>query len=198
EVESPLPPLTVKDDTPGLVLTWLDDKGGTHTASRPPDVPAAGRSMVRVVVSNQEEGTKDRFYVADLTTPGSDGAYPVRTMLRADWEAEIERRREAGPGDKPRRSRREPGDKEAKVIIYGASWCKPCHKARDYLRSRHVPLQFKDVDEDSEAAAEMRRKLARAGKQQRGIPVIDVAGHILVGFNRGALDRALNKSGLLR
>ena len=44
----------------------------------------------------------------------------------------------------------------------------------------------------------MRRKLARAGRQARGIPVIDVAGQILLGFNRGTLDRALSRAGLLR
>ncbi len=199
EVESALPPITVTDDTPGLVLTWIDAKGGTHTATRPPDVPAEGRSMVRVVVSNKDEGTHDLFYVADLTKPGSDGAYPVQTMSRADWEAEIERRRQEGPSDRPRRRRGEPADdKEAKVIIYGASWCKPCHKARDYLRSRRVPLVFKDIEEDADAAAEMKQKVARSGQRAKGIPVIDVAGHILLGFNRSKLDRALKGSGLLR
>jgi len=199
EVESPLPAITVTDDTPGLVLTWIDGKGGTHTATRPADVPAEGRAMVRVVVSNKDEGTHDLFYVADLTKPGADGAYPVQTMSRADWEAEIERRRKEGPSERPRRRRGEPSeDKEAKVIIYGASWCKPCHKARDYLRSRHVPLVFKDVEEDPEAASEMKRKVARSGQQAHGIPVIDVAGKILLGFNRQKLDRALRGTGLAR
>ena len=199
EVESPLPEITVKDDSPGLVLTWIDGRGATHTATRPSDVPAESRSMVRVVLSNHDEGTHDLFYVADLTKPGPDGAYPVQTMSRADWEAEIERRRKEGPGERPRRQRGEPAaDKEAKFIIYGASWCKPCHKARDYLRSRHVPFVFKDVDEDSEAAAEMKRKIARSGQQARGIPVIDVAGHLILGFNRGKLDRALSHANLSR
>ena len=31
------------------------------------DVPAAGRALVRVVVSDREDGTRDRFYVTDLT-----------------------------------------------------------------------------------------------------------------------------------
>ena len=32
------------------------------------------------------------------------------------------------------------------VIIYGADWCKPCHQAEDYLRSKGVRVVKKDVE----------------------------------------------------
>jgi hypothetical protein len=83
--EQALPPLKLDDGTPDLMLTWIDDKGDTHVELRPTDVPAAGRALVRVVVSNREEGTRDRFYVTDLTKKGDDGAYATQTMRRREW-----------------------------------------------------------------------------------------------------------------
>jgi glutaredoxin len=204
--EASLPPIKVTDDTPGLVLTWIDDKGEAHVTLRPADVPAAGRAMVRVVITDREEGTRDRFYVADLTQKADDGAYPTRTMPRRDWELELERRREANlakGGPPPTGARGDPQPPPAQeqdaqtVIIYGASWCKPCHHAADYLRRKGVAYVLKDIDETPGAAAEMREKLGRIGRPgERSIPIIDVRGQILVGFDRGAVDRALAKTGV--
>ncbi len=77
------------------MLTWIDDKGDLHVEVHPPDVPAAGRSLVRVIVSDREDGTKDAFYVVDLNQKGGDGSYAAQTMSRRAWEAEIEKRRAA-------------------------------------------------------------------------------------------------------
>lgn len=199
-----LPPLTIQDDTPDLLLTWIDDKGDTHVELRPADVPAAGRALVRAVVSDREEGTRDLFYVADLTKKLEDGAYPTRTMRRREWESEIEKRREAyfaktappppagtgSAGDGPPAQERG----AMTVIIYGASWCGPCHQAADYLKSRGIAYVMKDIEETPGAAAEMRDKLTRAGYHGGSIPVIDVRGQILVGFSASSIDRALAKA----
>lgn len=200
-----LPPLTFKDDAANLMLTWIDDKGDTHVELRPADVPAAGRSLVRVVVSDSEEGTHDLFYVADLTKTLDDGSHATRTMRRGEWESEIEKRRDAYLAKTaPPRPVNAPGSKDAppaqehgavSVIIYGASWCGPCHQAADYLKSRGVAYVLKDVEEMPGAAAEMHEKLARAGYHGgSSIPVIDVRGQIIVGFNASVLDRALAKA----
>lgn len=77
------------------------------------------------------------------------------------------------------------------VIIYGASWCGPCHQAADYLKARGVAYVMKDIEETPAANAEMKGKLAGAGRPGGSIPVIDVAGTILVGFSPRALDEAL-------
>ena len=44
-----LPPLEIKDDTPNLLLTWIDDKGDFHVVQKPADVPKESRDNVRVV-----------------------------------------------------------------------------------------------------------------------------------------------------
>lgn len=209
--QTSLPALTLRDDTPDLMLTWIDDKGETHVEVHPADVPAAGRAMVRVIVADREDGTKDTFYIADLTRKGGDGAYLTQTMPRRAWEAEIEKRRDAylakiAPPPPPpaapsgQASAGEPplADKAPAsgftVIIYGASWCKPCHQAEAYLKSKGVSVLMKDVEETPGANEEMRQKLERAGQRGGAIPVIDVRGQILVGFDARSLDRAVARA----
>ncbi len=80
------------------------------------------------------------------------------------------------------------------MIIYGASWCHPCHEAQAYLKSKGVAVVMKDIEEDPGAAAEMRQKLERSGQRGGSIPVIDVKGQILVGYSSGALDRTLARA----
>jgi glutaredoxin len=205
--EKALPPLTVKDDTGDLLLTWIDDKGDTHVELRPADVPAAGRAMVRVVVSDKDEGTRDLFYVADLTSKQDDGSYATHTIRRGEWERELEKRRDAylakvapkpppnataAPGAGAPQAGQTTG--AATVIIYGASWCGPCHQAADYLKSKGVPYVLKDIEETPAAAAEMQQKLAAIGRRGGSIPVIDVRGQILVGFSPSSVDQALRKA----
>ncbi|WP_272419076.1 glutaredoxin domain-containing protein [Polyangium jinanense] len=208
-----LPALAIGEDTPNLLLTWIDEKGDMHVELKPADVPAEGRSLVRVVVSDREEGTKSLFYVVDLTKKREDGTYATRTMTRRAWESEVEKRRSAylakiappppqpSPTGAPSAAQ---GPKKADeppvvasdltVIVYGADWCKPCHQAEDYLRSKGVRVVKKDVEASPEAALEMRDKLDKAGQRGGSIPVIDIRGQILVGFSTHAVDRALAKA----
>jgi glutaredoxin len=203
-----LPSLTIKDDTPDLMLTWIDDKGNTHVELSPAAVPEASRALVRVVVSDREDGTHDLFYVADLTKKGADGSYATTSMRRRAWEDELEKRRSAylatvapppattgSAGEAPAEPRQgATPDGAFTVIIYGASWCGPCHEAAAYLKSKGVPYVMKDIEETPGAQAEMRDKLTRTGQRGGSIPVIDVRGQVLVGFSPGSLDRALAKA----
>lgn len=206
-----LPPLEVRDDTPNLLLTWVDEKGDFHVVQKPADVPKEGRSRVRVVVTNKEEGTGKLVYVADLTKPNGQGLYPVRTMARSAWDEIGASRRKArlealAPSALPPASSAPPGAGEpgapghgatgrVVVVIYGASWCKPCHDAAAYLRQRGVTVVEKDIEQNQMAASEMRGKLQKAGMPpSSSIPIIDVMGQILVGFSPNALDRALQSA----
>ncbi|UQA63800.1 NrdH-redoxin [Polyangium aurulentum] len=209
-----LPALTLRDDTPNLLLTWIDDKGDMHVELKLADVPAAGRQLVRVVVSDREEGTRDLFYVADLTKKRDDGSYEARTMTRRAWEVEVEKRRAAylakvappkpppptGASGTPATPSGKADGKppavasDVTVIIYGADWCRPCHEAEEYLRSKGVQVVKKDVEQSPAAASEMRDKLEKSGQRGGSIPVLDVRGQILVGYSRGAIDRALSRA----
>ena len=208
-----LPALSIREDTPNLLLTWIDEKGDMHVELKAADVPAEGRALVRVVVSDREDGTKGLFYVADLTKKREDGTYAARTMTRRAWEAEVEKRRSAylakiapppppvSPSGAPSvtqepKPAQEPPvvSSDLVVIVYGADWCKPCHQAEDYLRSKGVRVVKKDVEASREAAVEMQDKLEKSGQRGGSIPVIDIRGQILVGFSTRAVDRALAKA----
>lgn len=75
------------------------------------------------------------------------------------------------------------------VIIYTTSWCPACTRARKYLDSRGVAYTNKDVEHDKSNLTEMLSKSGGA----RGVPVIDVHGKILRGFNQAAIEAELRK-----
>ncbi|MFZ5892371.1 MAG: glutaredoxin domain-containing protein [Myxococcota bacterium] len=199
-----LPALSVKADTPNLLLTWIDDKGDFHVVDKPADVPSDARKTVRVVATDKEAGTGDQVYVADLSETAADGSYKVKTLARSAWDELGASRRKSrlealAPGSAaasaPSPSAAGAHGKVAQgsvlAIIYGASWCKPCHDAEAYLKQHGANVIKKDIEENEAAASEMKQKLARSGMAGASIPVIDIMGRILVGFSPPALDRAL-------
>jgi len=197
-------PITVRDESSGLLLTWIDEKGDFHVETQVKDVPLKGRDAVRVVDPNLDEGTHDgKIFIADLRSKNPDGSYPVHVSTRADFDQlAVDRRKKTGPtlADQPTDAGKAgPGNdlgaaNMQAVIIYGAPWCGPCHEAAAYLRKKGIPFVEKDVDDDRSAQTEMQGKLRRAGLPAGSIPVIDVRGKILVGFDPRAIDEALGRA----
>lgn len=72
------------------------------------------------------------------------------------------------------------------VILYSAEWCGYCHAAKNYLQSKGIDFTVKDIESDPEIAGEAVEKSG-----QRGIPVLDIEGRIIVGFDRPQIDDAL-------
>jgi glutaredoxin len=205
--------VVLKADSAGMLLTWVDDKGDFHVETRVADVPLMGRDAVRVVDPDKDEGTHaDRVFVADLRQARPDGTFPVQAMTRAAFEAIAVARREktgptlasASPMDPSPSSSAgataatdPPAPRPAGrpvVIIYGAEWCGACHEAARYLRSKGIAYVEKDVEKDSGAASEMQQKLARNGLRAGSIPVIDVRGKVMVGFNPQEVESALGEA----
>ena len=75
---------------------------------------------------------------------------------------------------------------EPKVTVYSAVWCAFCHAAKDYFDTKGVAYAEKDVEKEPAAGLEAVQKSG-----QRGIPVIDIAGDIIIGFDRPRIDAAL-------
>lgn len=75
---------------------------------------------------------------------------------------------------------------DAKVIIYSADWCAFCHAAKEYLNKIGVAFTEKNVEENPEYGQESVQKSG-----QMGIPVLDIDGEIIVGFDRPKIDAAL-------
>jgi len=60
--------------------------------------------------------------------------------------------------------------------------------AKDYFKEKGENYEEYNVAEDRNAYEEMLKK-----SNQMGVPVIDINGTIIVGFNRTEIDKALNK-----
>jgi glutaredoxin len=75
------------------------------------------------------------------------------------------------------------------VIIYITSWCGYCRKAREYLQSLRVNLVEYDIEKNPSMEKEMLRK---SGGSKR-VPLIDVEGIIIRGYNPSAIKDAVEK-----
>ncbi|MGB9619262.1 MAG: glutaredoxin family protein [Armatimonadota bacterium] len=76
---------------------------------------------------------------------------------------------------------------EKTVVVYSTPTCPYCTQVKEYLKSRNVPFTDHNVVTDLEARNAMVKKSG-----QLGVPVIEVDGQIVVGFNRSKLDELLS------
>ncbi len=74
----------------------------------------------------------------------------------------------------------------AKVIVYSTSTCPYCHSAKDFLKEKGIKFEDFNVAENHEKAMEMVKKSG-----QTGVPVLDIDGKIITGFDKEAISRAL-------
>ena len=70
--------------------------------------------------------------------------------------------------------------------IYTTEWCGFCRAAKAFFKENGVKYREVAVDKDRKAAEEMIKKSG-----QTGVPVIEVGGKIIVGFDQAALRKAL-------
>ena len=73
------------------------------------------------------------------------------------------------------------------IKIYSTPSCVWCHRAKEYLKGRNIEFVDVDVSKDRIKAAEM---IEKSG--QMGVPVIDIDGKIIVGFDQKAIDAELH------
>lgn len=76
--------------------------------------------------------------------------------------------------------------KNHKVTIYSTPTCVYCVYAKEYFKQNGVAFEDIDVTKDHDKAREM---IEKSG--QRGVPVIDIDGNILVGFQPEVFDSLL-------
>ena len=73
------------------------------------------------------------------------------------------------------------------VKIYTTTHCQYCHSAKEFFKRNNVKYTEVNVENDEKAAEEM---IEKSG--QMGVPVIDVDGKVIVGFNQSELEKALH------
>jgi len=72
------------------------------------------------------------------------------------------------------------------VTIYSTPTCVYCRMAKEFFKAHDVQYTEHDVAADETALREMAEKT-----HQMGVPVIDVEGEIVVGFDEGELSKLL-------
>lgn len=74
----------------------------------------------------------------------------------------------------------------SKVTVYSTATCPYCNMAKDFLKEHNIPFTNLDVGADRNALIEMREKSG-----QLGVPVLDIDGKIIIGFDRDVIAEAL-------
>lgn len=74
----------------------------------------------------------------------------------------------------------------AAVKVYSTTSCPWCVKVKEYLKTKKIAYDEINVSEDPKGLKEM---IEKSG--QRGVPVIDIKGTIIVGFDKEAIEEAL-------
>jgi len=73
-----------------------------------------------------------------------------------------------------------------KIIVYGTVSCSYCVMLKKFLEEHKVEFEYVDVGADQEKAKEMVEKSG-----QMGVPVIEIDGEIIVGFDKAKISRLL-------
>jgi len=74
------------------------------------------------------------------------------------------------------------------VKVYSTNSCPWCVKVKNYLKEKGVSFEELNVQEDMAAREEMVSK-----SKQMGVPVLDINGDIIIGFDRKAIETSLAK-----
>jgi glutaredoxin len=206
-VDAPVAPLAPSPESAAGIRVHPDEatflyryfptgKRKARTVSAIERVPAENRSTVLVVPGDQEV-PPGLVYVADLRKAAADGTYPYQVMEVAALDRVLDDTRGQAPStiEAPAKGKSaKTAGKEGKVILYSASWCSACTKARRWLTNKGIPFQERDVEKDPGARSDMLQRAKSAGvspSQLQGVPVIWAKGQIMMGFDPKAVLRAL-------
>ena len=72
------------------------------------------------------------------------------------------------------------------VMVYSTPTCPWCIRTKQFLKENNVPFTDFDVSSNSKKAEEMTQKSG-----QMGVPVLDIEGTIIVGFDKEKIKQSL-------
>lgn len=76
------------------------------------------------------------------------------------------------------------------ITIYSTSWCAFCHTEMQWLDKLGIPYIAKDIEADKVAYDEL---MTKSGGNFSGVPVTDIAGDLVLGFDRPKIQDAIKK-----
>ena len=193
------------------LFTYVEQNGDFTTTDKPEVIPAPSRAVVRVFdPSNaaQKSAAGAEIYVADVNALLKSGKAQAKPLSREAFETAA--LAQLPPGEtsplsaRPAHAANQPPPAPLPawdggahpsgipvVTIYGTSWCGACRAARQYLTERKIPFADKDIEQDPAAAQELRDKASKLGIPTDRVPVIDVRGRLLLGFDRARIEALL-------
>lgn len=74
-----------------------------------------------------------------------------------------------------------------KIKIYSTPTCPYCVTLKEFLKEKGVDFEDLDVGADAQAREEMVNKSG-----QMGVPVVDIEGEIVIGFDKEKISKLLN------
>jgi len=73
------------------------------------------------------------------------------------------------------------------ITVYSSPSCVWCTRAKEYLKANQINFREVNVAQDRTGAMEMVRKSG-----QMGVPVLDINGNIIIGFDKERIDMLLD------
>lgn len=73
-----------------------------------------------------------------------------------------------------------------RVLVFTTPTCAWCNRLKTYLRERRIAFREVDISRDDRAAKDVVRKTG-----QVGVPVIEIDGRAVVGFDKARIDSLL-------
>lgn len=191
------------------LFTYAEPAGTFSTTDKPETVPTASRGIVRVIdPAAGASPADDRIYVTNLNELIDKGKTTARPMSREAFETAALAALPSGqssplaahpaepaaappPGPSGSAAQNTPPGTKPVVTIYGTSWCGACRAAREYMTAHKIPFADKDIERDPEAARELAEKAAKMGIPTDRVPILDVRGRLLLGFDRARVEALL-------
>jgi glutaredoxin len=153
--------------TKRIYYQFIDDRGRVQFVERLSDVPAAWREQVGYVEMSQPP---------PLTPQEARKTWQISTRRATEIMLASANTALTVGGNRTQRE---------DVILYSATWCGYCTKARAHLDTAGIDYELRDVDNDA-IGRELREKTGRGG-----VPVLDFSGEILRGYSSDAYDKAI-------
>jgi glutaredoxin len=202
-----------------FLFTYPEQAGTFATTDKPEIIPEVARKLVRVIDPGQTKAAESTdVHVVDIDDLLKTGKTTARTMSREAFETAAMAQLPPGesspfaPGrpqataaaTSPNGSALGPSAGTASgrvmsppgtpvVTVYGTSWCGACRAARQYFADHKIPFADKDIEQDPAAARELAEKAAKMGIPTDRVPVLEVRGRLLLGFDRARVEALLGE-----
>lgn len=188
-------PTILADGGSGLVFTWIDENGEHHVSTAPSEIPEKRRAIVRVQDPSRPPTAPGEVWVADLRE-AEGGRFPVKKMKRLQFEKLAQPRQPPPPS--PVKLNTPPGPaaesgEAPRVVMYSTSTCPVCRTARRWLSKQGVSFVERNLERDQLAAAQLQEKARQQGVSANGVPIFEIGGKLIPGFNKQALSQALGR-----